>query len=72
MNSQIDEAWRASILPALERYIAIPNQSPAFDPQWQAHGHMERAVAADRRLGAARSRSPGCTSRWCGSPGARR
>jgi acetylornithine deacetylase/succinyl-diaminopimelate desuccinylase-like protein len=44
MNSQIDEAWRTSILPALERYIAIPNQSPAFDPQWRAHGHMERAV----------------------------
>ncbi|MFN8643003.1 MAG: hypothetical protein U0802_15615 [Candidatus Binatia bacterium] len=31
-------------MPALERYIAIPNQSPAFDPDWAAHGHMERAV----------------------------
>ena len=44
MDSQIEEAWRASIVPALERYIAIPNQSPAFDPQWREHGHMERAV----------------------------
>ena len=26
-------------------FIRIPNQSPAFDKEWQAHGHMERAVA---------------------------
>ncbi|MBX3024048.1 M20/M25/M40 family metallo-hydrolase [bacterium] len=44
LRSEIDDAWRRSIVPALERYIAIPNQSPAFDPQWQTHGHMERAV----------------------------
>lgn len=37
--------WEDSILPALERYIAIPNRSPAFDPQWREHGHMERAVS---------------------------
>jgi acetylornithine deacetylase/succinyl-diaminopimelate desuccinylase-like protein len=43
-RSQIDDAWQQSIVPALERYIAIPNQSPAFDPDWQQHGHMERAV----------------------------
>ncbi len=40
----IDAAWQSSIVPALERYIEIPNQSPAFDPDWQRHGHMERAV----------------------------
>jgi len=40
-----ESAWEASILPALERYIAIPNRSPSFDPQWREHGHMERAVA---------------------------
>jgi acetylornithine deacetylase/succinyl-diaminopimelate desuccinylase-like protein len=40
-----ESIWEASILPALERYIAIPNRSPAFDPQWREHGHMERAVA---------------------------
>jgi acetylornithine deacetylase/succinyl-diaminopimelate desuccinylase-like protein len=44
IRSDIDEAWRQRIVPALARYIAIPNQSPAFDPQWQAHGHMDRAV----------------------------
>jgi acetylornithine deacetylase/succinyl-diaminopimelate desuccinylase-like protein len=36
--------WADSIVPALQRYITIPNQSPAFDPQWQQNGHMERAV----------------------------
>ncbi len=40
-----ETVWEESILPALERYIAIPNRSPAFDPQWREHGHMERAVA---------------------------
>jgi len=40
----IDDLWASSIVPALEQYIQIPNQSPAFDPDWQAHGHMERAV----------------------------
>jgi acetylornithine deacetylase/succinyl-diaminopimelate desuccinylase-like protein len=40
----IDEVWERSIVPALEDYIRIPNKSPAFDPDWQAHGHMARAV----------------------------
>ncbi len=43
-REQIDEHWRTSIVPALERYIAIPNQSPSFDPDWARNGHMERAV----------------------------
>ena len=37
--------WEKSILPALARYIAIPNRSPAFDREWREHGHMERAVS---------------------------
>ena len=39
-----DGIWRNSILPALHEYIAIPNKSPAFDPDWEAHGHMHTAV----------------------------
>jgi acetylornithine deacetylase/succinyl-diaminopimelate desuccinylase-like protein len=39
-----DRAWEQEIVPALEQYIRIPNKSPAFDPEWHAHGHMERAV----------------------------
>ncbi len=37
--------WDDDIIPALTNYIRIPNKSPAFDPDWQAHGHMDRAVA---------------------------
>ena len=40
----IREAWETSIVPALKEYIAIPNESPAFDPRWREHGHMDRAV----------------------------
>lgn len=40
----IAEVWDGSIVPALEQYIRIPNKSPAFDPEWRAHGHMQRAV----------------------------
>jgi acetylornithine deacetylase/succinyl-diaminopimelate desuccinylase-like protein len=39
----VDERWDA-IVPVLEDYIRIPNKSPVFDPEWEAHGHMERAV----------------------------
>jgi len=40
----VERTWDDSIVPALREYITIPNQSPAFDPQWREHGHMERAV----------------------------
>ncbi|MEZ6003585.1 MAG: M20 family metallopeptidase [Planctomycetota bacterium] len=39
-----NSVWDQSILPALTEYIAIPNKSPMFDKEWQAHGHMQRAV----------------------------
>ncbi|MFI5319745.1 MAG: M20/M25/M40 family metallo-hydrolase [Myxococcota bacterium] len=39
-----ESVWEQSILPALERYIAIPNRSPAYDAEWREHGHMERAA----------------------------
>jgi acetylornithine deacetylase/succinyl-diaminopimelate desuccinylase-like protein len=42
--SLVDDTFRASIVPTLVEYIGIPNKSPMFDPQWQAHGHMDRAV----------------------------
>ena len=44
LQSFIRETWQASIVPALQEYIAIPNESPAFDAQWREHGHMDRAV----------------------------
>jgi acetylornithine deacetylase/succinyl-diaminopimelate desuccinylase-like protein len=39
-----DRIWEQEILPALERYIRIPNKSPAFDPDWVRSGHMDAAV----------------------------
>lgn len=49
MNSKnvyefVNERWDTSIIPALCDYVRIPNKSPAFDPDWEAHGHMTRAV----------------------------
>ena len=40
----IDQLWDAEVVPELTRYIRIPNKSPAFDPDWQAHGYMDAAV----------------------------
>ncbi|MCK6553084.1 M20/M25/M40 family metallo-hydrolase [Candidatus Binatia bacterium] len=40
----VEETWHRSIVPALEDYIRIPNESPAFDPLWREHGHMDRAA----------------------------
>jgi acetylornithine deacetylase/succinyl-diaminopimelate desuccinylase-like protein len=39
----VDETWEG-IVPVLQEYIAIPNVSKVFDPQWREHGHMQRAV----------------------------
>ena len=40
----VDRRWDESILPQLVEYVRIPNKSPMFDPDWEAHGHMEAAV----------------------------
>ena len=43
-------------------YIRIPNKSPAFDPDWAAHGHMDEAVDLFERWARARLSSlPGAT-----------
>lgn len=44
-RSCLDGLWRDSIVPALTEYVAIPAKSPHFDPDWAAHGEIERAVA---------------------------
>ena len=44
LRAHVERVFRDSAAPALERYIAIPNRSPLFDPDWRAAGHMERAV----------------------------
>jgi acetylornithine deacetylase/succinyl-diaminopimelate desuccinylase-like protein len=47
-KSLVDETWSSSIVPTLEQYIRIPNQSPLFDPDWKRNGHMHKAVALAR------------------------
>jgi acetylornithine deacetylase/succinyl-diaminopimelate desuccinylase-like protein len=44
LTAGIDRAWDEAILPTLDAYIRIPNKSPAFDPDWAAHGYMDQAV----------------------------
>src|SRR5690242_15752184 len=41
----VEQTWEASIVPRLFDYMRIPNKSPLYDPQWEEHGHMARAVA---------------------------
>jgi acetylornithine deacetylase/succinyl-diaminopimelate desuccinylase-like protein len=44
LKSFVDQSWGDEIVPTLVEYIKIPNKSPAFDPDWAAHGYMEAAV----------------------------
>ncbi len=48
VGTLVAERWRA-IVPELQRYIAVPAKSPAFDPAWAAHGYLEAVLqqAAD-------------------------
>ena len=48
-KQEIDEFWESSVLPTIEKYIEIPNQSPLFDPKWRENGHMHRAVELVRQ-----------------------
>jgi acetylornithine deacetylase/succinyl-diaminopimelate desuccinylase-like protein len=41
----VAQKWDADIVPRLIEYIRIPCKSPHFDPDWQANGHIDAAVA---------------------------
>jgi acetylornithine deacetylase/succinyl-diaminopimelate desuccinylase-like protein len=41
----VQKTWDDDVLPTLTEYVAIPAKSPMFDPEWKAHGHLDRAVA---------------------------
>ncbi|HEU4618208.1 MAG TPA: M20 family metallopeptidase [Gammaproteobacteria bacterium] len=43
-ESLVERLFEDSIVPTLIEYIKIPNRSPAFDPDWERHGHMRRAM----------------------------
>jgi acetylornithine deacetylase/succinyl-diaminopimelate desuccinylase-like protein len=40
----VGQLWDEQIVGQLMDYIRIPNQSPAFDPNWAQAGHMDRAM----------------------------
>ena len=55
LTGHVDRVWNDEIIPTLHDYIAIPNVSVLFDPQWREHGHMARAVELIRSWCAARA-----------------
>lgn len=44
IESLVGDAWDGDIVPQLVEYIRIPNKSPMFDADWQAHGYMDAAT----------------------------
>jgi acetylornithine deacetylase/succinyl-diaminopimelate desuccinylase-like protein len=44
LTAAVNRTWDDSIVERLTTYVRIPNKSPMFDPQWEANGHMEKAV----------------------------
>jgi acetylornithine deacetylase/succinyl-diaminopimelate desuccinylase-like protein len=49
IKATVEREWDGSILPQLVEYVRIPNKSPMFDADWEAHGYMEEAVQLMRR-----------------------
>ena len=41
----VDQSWDDAVVPTLIEYIRIPDKSPHFDPDWEAHGHIDEAVS---------------------------
>ncbi|RYZ63399.1 MAG: M20/M25/M40 family metallo-hydrolase, partial [Proteobacteria bacterium] len=44
IRSFVANAFASDVVPRLHEYIAIPAKSPAFDPEWEKNGHIEKAV----------------------------
>ncbi len=44
LQNYVEKVWDDQIIPELVDYIRIPNKSPAFDPDWQENGYMEKVV----------------------------
>ncbi|MGH6877137.1 MAG: peptidase M20, partial [Rhizomicrobium sp.] len=45
LGTFVEQIWEDAAVPALTEYMRIPNKSPAFDPDWEAHGYMRDAVS---------------------------
>ncbi|MBI2411502.1 MAG: M20/M25/M40 family metallo-hydrolase [Candidatus Kerfeldbacteria bacterium] len=40
----VNQYWEEAVMPTLQDYIRIPNQSPEYDPDWQTNGHIDAAM----------------------------
>jgi len=54
VTDRLERLWEDEVLPTLSDYIRIPAVSVAFDPDWEAHGHLDAAVELVRAWSAAR------------------
>jgi len=45
ITNYVNRLWDESIVTELAEYIRLQNKSVAFDPEWAAHGEMDRVVA---------------------------
>ncbi len=44
LEQRIASQWDSEIVPQITDYIRVPAKSPHFDPEWEAHGHIERVI----------------------------
>jgi acetylornithine deacetylase/succinyl-diaminopimelate desuccinylase-like protein len=40
----VETTWTEKIIPALQEYLTIPNQSPLYDPNWNTNGYLDQAT----------------------------
>lgn len=40
----VETAWTEQIIPTLQEYLTIPNQSPLYDPNWNTNGYLDQAT----------------------------
>ncbi|MGH6741546.1 MAG: M20/M25/M40 family metallo-hydrolase, partial [Bradyrhizobium sp.] len=55
IQAYVDKLWDESVVPELVEYVRIPNKSPAFDRDWQAHGYIDRVIERFERFARARA-----------------
>jgi acetylornithine deacetylase/succinyl-diaminopimelate desuccinylase-like protein len=53
--AELQHHWELDVVPVLKDYIAIPALSPMFCAEWEAEGHITRAVALLRDWAASRT-----------------
>ena len=44
LESEVEAAFNAEVLPGIKTFVEIPNMSPAFDAEWETNGLADKAV----------------------------